>query len=148
MKLDAAFSALASYSSAFTASAAVQAVTLAQSLAPEPPPDIFWPAFAGAAASGLLTLKPLADPDSTAPPRKVAFLAFITLTVGFLFSFFVSDYLNGVKIMGVAGPLNYPPAVAAFAVAFGGERILAVIWSKSPQEWWAWLTSLKPGGSK
>lgn len=146
MKIDALINLVGTYGSALAVSASAQIA--AQATAIHPSPDIFWPAFGGAATSALLTIKPAFQGKSEEAPRDVAFLAFITLIVGFLFAFFLSDYLNGARIAGMIGPMDAPPTVAAFGCAFFGERILSIVWSKTPSEWWDIITSIKFGAKK
>lgn len=137
---------LFSYGAGLVVAAAAQVT--AQGTAAAPPPEIFWPAFGGAAASALLTAKPAFEGASEKTPRAIGFLVFCTLTIGFLFSFFCSDFLNRVRIADMIGPLNTSPEFAAFACAFAGERVLSFVWSKSPAEWWGFITSIRIGGGK
>ncbi len=146
MKFEPVINVAVSFASAFGVSA--YTIIAAQASVIHPSPAIFWPSFAGAAVSALLTVKPAFQGKSKETPREVVFLAFITLVVGFLFAFFASDYLNTARVLNFFGPVNAPPGFAAFICGIVGERVLSVAWSKSPSEWLSLLTSIKIGVRK
>lgn len=126
---------------------------IAQALAPNAPPDIFLPAFSGAATAALFTVKPAFDSKDETPPRAIAFLGAVTLFVGFVFSYTCSQPLNTMATpqlgpIGPIGPMNLDPSIAAMLCGFAGEKLLWGVWQVGPKGWLEMARKALPGGGK